>query len=229
MTQKHNSLPKGGGLPTGGKNLPQGKSEHLKRGGGLRSGGGMKGIVDDDNEWDDGFFEYIHDKNAKAASDAKLAEQVKEFNDKQDEDKKDDEKNNGENSNTTPQKNTKPARLNKSQQKKKKNDSIKVVNDAQLQVMKVKVEGGEEDVVHDATAPFEPVKLDKVLTNWNIPDYIKWVKDTRQKLDVNKIDDPNKKKGITNKSVQELRTLVASYKKMVKDLNADGVITHGLK
>jgi hypothetical protein len=57
MKDKTNkTLPTGGGMKSGGKTLPRGKSEHLKQGGGLKAGGGMEGVQIKDDEYDDMFF-----------------------------------------------------------------------------------------------------------------------------------------------------------------------------
>jgi hypothetical protein len=61
-----NKLPKGGGLQSGGSKLPACSSKSLlKPGGGLKSGGGMKGVIDDNEAYDEMFFETMTKSNKK--------------------------------------------------------------------------------------------------------------------------------------------------------------------
>jgi hypothetical protein len=76
--KRSNKLPTGGGLQTGGSKLPAGSTKSLlKPGGGLQSGGGMKGVVNDDEAYDEMFFETITKSNKLSAvktANRKLAE-----------------------------------------------------------------------------------------------------------------------------------------------------------
>jgi hypothetical protein len=71
------TLPTGGGMQSGGKTLPRGKSEHLKQGGGLKTGGGMEGVHIKDEEYDDMFFESVKKANVLEATKTAVIAAVK--------------------------------------------------------------------------------------------------------------------------------------------------------